>query len=213
MKTLTFWFDYISPYAFLAWQQLPELARAHALKIAPVPVLLGGLLKAHDHKGPAEIPLKRNWVYTDALRSAAMAGVMMQFPPSHPFKPLPALRATLKVAQAAPAKLDLVITDLFAAGWQAGHELGNFKTVAGVLANHGLSFSEEEINAPEIKAALHANTQAALAAGVFGVPSFGLDGQILWGNDRIPHLDYILTHGDPLDPELAAEALATPWGL
>lgn len=214
MKTLTFWFDYISPYAFLAWQQLPALLAKHPdVQLKPLPVLLGGLLKAHDLKGPAEIPVKRRWVYTDALRIASMEGILMQFPPTHPFMPLPALRATLKTAQDAPEKLDLVIGDLFAAAWQAGHDLSNWKTIAGVLANHGLKFSEEACNSPEIKAVLRQNTEQAVGAGVFGVPSFGLEGSVLWGQDRLSQLDYLLTHGDPLDPELAAEALATPSGL
>lgn len=213
MKTLTFWFDYQSPYAFLAWQQLPELVKTHGLALRPVPVLLGGLLKSVDQKGPAEIPLKRAWVYTDALRSAAMAGIMMQFPPLHPYNPLAALRATVQVAQEAPEKLELLITDLFAASWQAGHDLSKWKTVAGVLANHGLPCSEEAIQAPSIKDGLRCKTEEALAAGVFGVPSFGLEGQVFWGHDRIAHLDYLLRYGDPLDPGLLAEALATPSGI
>ncbi|PKL78220.1 MAG: 2-hydroxychromene-2-carboxylate isomerase [Candidatus Melainabacteria bacterium HGW-Melainabacteria-1] len=214
MQSLTFWFDYISPYAFLAWQQLPALIGRHGLSLKPVPVLFGGLLQANGHKGPAEIPAKRSWVYADALRSAAIDGIMLQFPPTHPFNPLPALRATLKTAADAPEKLELVIGDLFAAAWQAGHDLSQFKTVAGVLANHGLPFSEADCNSPEIKAALRNNTDSALAAGVFGVPSYGLeDGTRLWGHDRLAQLDYILSHGDPLDRELLAEALATPWGI
>ena len=108
MKTLTVWFDYLSPYAFLAWQQLPELVREHGLALKPVPVLFGGLLKHMGTLGPAEIPAKRTWVYTDALRSAAIQGIMMQFPPTHPFKPLAALRATVKVARDAPDKLEAV---------------------------------------------------------------------------------------------------------
>ncbi|MEZ0370061.1 MAG: 2-hydroxychromene-2-carboxylate isomerase [Candidatus Sericytochromatia bacterium] len=212
MKTLTFWFDYLSPYAFLAWQQLPELLAQHELKLRPVPVLFAGMLKEYGQLGPAEIPAKRAWVYTDTLRCAAMAGIMMQYPPTHPFKPLAALRATVKTAREAPDKLEMLISDLFAAAWQAGHDLGQWKTVAGVLANHALSYTEAACNADEVKEALRVNTEQAIAAGVFGVPSFGLEDLILWGHDRIPHLDYILRHGDPLDPALAAEALATPWG-
>lgn len=213
MKTLTVWFDYISPYAFLAWQKLPELAATHNLQLEPVPVFFGGMLKHHNLLGPAEIPVKRNWVYTDVLRAAAMEGLMMQFPPTHPFNPLYALRATVLVAQQAPDKLDVVITDLFAAAWQASHDLSLWKTVAGVLANHGLSFTEEACNRSAVKDQLRQNTEAAIQQGVFGVPSFKLDNQILWGHDRIAHLDYMLTHGDPIDLELVAEALATPAGI
>lgn len=179
-----------------------------------MPVLLGGLLKAHDTKGPAETPVKRSWVYTDALRSAAMDGILMQFPPTHPFMPLQALRATIKTAQEAPDKLESVVTDLFAAAWQAGHDLSTWKTVAGVLANHALPFSEEACNSQEIKDTLRANTEAAVKAGAFGVPSYGLaDGTVLWGHDRLEHLEYILSNGDPVDRELLAEALTTPWGF
>lgn len=212
MNTLTFWFDYVSPYAFLAWQQLPALALRHQLQLKPVPVVLGGLLKAHQLKGPAEVPVKRAWVYTDALRIAAIEGVMMQFPPTHPFRSLTALRATYKVSREAPEKLEQVVSDLFAAGWQAGHDLSNWKTIAGVLANHGLSYTEESVLADDIKSGLRELTEAAQLAGVFGVPSFGLGDQLFWGQDRLGQLDYLLTHGDPLDPGLVAEALATPAG-
>lgn len=213
MKTLTVWFDYISPYAFIAWQKLPELIAEHKLRLEPVPVLFGGMLKHNGTLGPAEIPVKRKWVYTDALRSAAMDGIMMQFPPTHPFNPLHALRATVLVAQEAPDKLDVVITDLFAAAWQASHDLSTWKTVAGVLANHGLSLTEEACSSVDVKTKLRQNTDEAINKGVFGVPSFALGDQIFWGHDRIAHLDYILRHGDPLDHELAAEALATPSGI
>lgn len=213
MKTLTYWFDFVSPYAFLAWHQLPALVKKHHVQLKPVPVFLGGLLKHHQLLGPAEIPIKRQWVYRDALRIAVMEGLLMQFPPVHPFLPLNALRATIKTAQDAPDKLELVIEDLFAAAWQAGHDLSSWRTVAGVLANHALSFSEEDCHAPEIKQLLRENTDAAIKAGVFGVPSFELEGQIFWGHDRISHLDYILSEGDPLDPDLLAEALASPSGI
>lgn len=213
MQRLDFWFDYLSPYAFLAWQKVPDLVKAHGLELNPIPLLFGGLLKHNGSLGPAEIPAKRIWVYTDALRSAAMDGILMQFPPTHPFKPLTALRATVKTAQDAPHKLETVISDLFAAAWQAGHDLSNWKTIAGVLANHGLSFSEQDVNADAVKDALRAHTEQAIARGVFGVPTFGLGETLLWGHDRISHLDHILRHGDPLDQELLAEALSVPFGI
>lgn len=226
MSALRFYFDYISPYAFLAWQQLPQLLAKHALPAEacePVPVLLGGLLRAYDHKGPAEIPVKRRWVYQDVLRSAAILDIPLRFPPSHPFRPLPALRATCLVAKEAPELLQAFISSLFTAAWQAQQDLADWAVIAQHLQQQGLQLKAAEAEAacsqPEIKALLQQHTEQALAAGVFGVPSFELvlpaeqGRRLLWGHDRLGHLDYLLSHGDPLTDSQLQGLESVPWGL
>lgn len=208
--TLRFYFDYVSPYAFLAWQRVPALAREYGLKLEPVPVLLGGLLKAHNNIGPAEIPSKRAWVYADSLRTAALDGVYLSFPPEHPFNPLLALRLTHWVAREAPEHLEDLISDCFAAAWQAAQVITDPRTLAGILSHHGMSYRDEDVQSPEIKAALRSATEEAATAGVFGVPTFQLGDTLLWGHDRLGQLESILKDGDPLDRELLAEALAVP---
>ena len=89
---MTFYFDFISPYGYLAWTQIHALAAKHDRTVQPVPVLFAGLLKAWGHKGPAEIPPKRAYVARDIVRNARVLGQPIRVPPQHPFNPLLALR-------------------------------------------------------------------------------------------------------------------------
>src|SRR5262245_31496393 len=93
-RTMRFYFDYISPYAYIAWRRLPAIAARHAQTIEPVPVVFGALLSAHGTKGPAEVPAKRRYILKDVYRKARLAGVPFTLPPAHPFNPLLALRAS-----------------------------------------------------------------------------------------------------------------------
>ena len=90
---LLFYFDFISPYAFLAWTQIRGIAARCEREVEPVPVLFAGLLNAHDQKGPAEIPAKRRYLFKDIARKAHRLGVAsVAPPPAHPFNPLLPLR-------------------------------------------------------------------------------------------------------------------------
>src|SRR3954464_389675 len=90
---LRFYFDFVSPYSYVAWHQLPAIAARHAQAIEPVPVLFGAVLDAHGTKGPAEVPAKRRYLFKDVYRKARRAGLALTVPPTHPFNPLRALRA------------------------------------------------------------------------------------------------------------------------
>ena len=96
-KRLSFFFDYISHNAYLAWHKLPELARAHGLTLTPVPVLFGAMLSHHKQVGPAEVPAKSRWMLWNVLRKAKLHDIPIAPPASHPFNPLVPLRATCAV--------------------------------------------------------------------------------------------------------------------
>ncbi len=89
---LYFHFDYISHNAYLAWLAIHELAEGHRRRVVPIPTLFAGLLNAHGQLGPAEIPAKSRWMAKDVLRKAALLGVPLERPASHPFKALLSLR-------------------------------------------------------------------------------------------------------------------------
>ena len=91
---LRFYFDYISPYAYLAWTQIHALAARHGRTVEPVPVLFAALLDANGQRGPAEIPRKRVYIFKDTLRTAHLLGVPLGGPKTHPFNPLLALRVS-----------------------------------------------------------------------------------------------------------------------
>jgi 2-hydroxychromene-2-carboxylate isomerase len=205
---LQFYFDFISPYAYLAWTQVHALAARHGREVQAIPVLFAALLDANGQKGPAEIPRKRVYVFKDALRHAHALGVPLQPPPGHPFNPLLGLRlASLDLPSATQRAL---IDALFAATWGGGEGITDPEVVRGLLTAVGLDAdrSLEAAATPAIKDRVRAQTEAALAAGAFGVPSLVADGELFWGLDSFGHLERFLAGQDPLD----MAALAAGWG-
>ncbi|MEM9300875.1 MAG: 2-hydroxychromene-2-carboxylate isomerase [Pseudomonadota bacterium] len=200
-RTIDFYFDYISPYAYLGWTQIHTLAGQHGASVRPVPILFAALLDHHGQLGPAEIPAKRLHVMKDVARRAAFHGVPLAAPPSHPFNPLPALRATL-AAPAAGRKA--VIHALFRAIWAGDYanELDSSDAVAAVLDAAGLPFDREGLGDPAIKQALRENTTRAIANDVFGVPTMIVDGELFWGSDSLPLLQRHLAGADTTDRAL-----------
>jgi 2-hydroxychromene-2-carboxylate isomerase len=201
---LRFYFDYVSPYSYVAWHQLPAIAARHAQAIEPVPVLFGAVLDAHGTKGPAEVPAKRRYLFKDVYRKARRAGVPLTLPPTHPFNPLHALRASsLALPDDARRRL---IDALFAAVWATGEGIEAPGAVARIAGSIGLDGEaiERAGSEPDAKARLRAQTDAALAAGVFGVPTVAVDGELFWGIDALDLLDAYLAHREPVPPELVA---------
>ena len=207
---LRVYFDYVSPYAYIAWHQLPAIAARHAQSIAPVPVVFGALLGAHGTKGPAEVPAKRRYIIKDAYRKARRAGLPLTLPPTHPFNPLLALRASsLALPDDARRRL---IDALFAAVWATGEGIEAPGAVARIASSVGLDGEAIERAATEAegRARLRAQTDEALAAGVFGVPTVAVDGELFWGVDALDLLDSYLAQREPVPPELIARWEALP---
>src|SRR5262245_65656272 len=124
---LRFYFDYISPNAYLAWTQLPGLKGKYALDVEPVPVLFAGLLGAHGRLGPAEIPVLMRWMWKNILRKAALLGVPFHPPAFHPFNPLLALRVS-SLPMTAAERWEL-IDALFRAVWVDGRHVSEPEVV------------------------------------------------------------------------------------
>jgi 2-hydroxychromene-2-carboxylate isomerase len=181
---VTFYFDPVSPYAWLASTQLERLEAAGAV-IDVQPVLFAGLLGAHGTKGPAEVPAKRAYTMRDVMRCAQALGLQFKGPPSHPFNPLRALRCCSALDDAAARRR--LGPALLSAAWEEGLDLSDAEVVAAVADRCGLdgSFLVTQGSAPQVKQRLADATHAAAAAGIFGVPSFVIDGEIFWGADRI----------------------------
>lgn len=184
-------FDYISPYAYLAWCALPSLVARHGASLEPSPVLFAGLLEANGTKGPAEIPRKRTYLFHDVSRSAAVLGVPIAPPPTHPFRPLLALRVTLAARAEDRAR---VVDALFRATWGGGGGCDTEDAIERALDGTGLDTKSLLLEAGRdpVKQALRSSTERALARGAFGVPTMFVDDQIFWGLDSLPHLDRYL---------------------
>lgn len=207
---LVFYFDVISPYAYLAWTQIHALAERHGRKVEPAPILFAALLNAYGHKGPAEIPPKRVYIFKDVLRSAALLGVPLAPPPAHPFNPLLALRvASVPMPQDTQRAL---IHALYRATWGGGGGVESTPQVVAAIAEVGLDpeATIREATSEVGKARVRARTQEALARGVFGVPTIWADGEIFWGLDALGHLDRFLAGHDPIDPAAIARWSSLP---
>lgn len=187
---LVWYFDVISPFAALAVPEMEELCAQHEVTFRPV--LFAGLLKAFGHLGPAEIPAKRTQTYRIVQWIAEERGVPFRAPPAHPFNPLALLRLLcvrdLGVADVASA---------FRLVWGEGRDPQSPETAAALAAALGVPL--EAGNEQAAKDRLRSNTEAAVAAGVYGVPTLAIGEELFWGLDAMPMARAYLA-----DPELFA---------
>jgi len=200
-RTIPFYLDYISSNAYLAWTQLPRIEESYGVVFEPVPVLFAGLLESTGLLGPAEVAPKRRWMGRNNLRKAALLGVPLEPPRFHPFNPLLALRASSLPME--PAQRAALVGALFRAVWVEQLHVSEPAVVQTVADGVGLDGAALVARAqqPEAKARLRAQTDDAIAAGVFGVPSMALGDEIFWGYDDLPYLELVLAGKDPLDPK------------
>ncbi len=175
---LDWYFDFISPYAYLQWRRLWRDLPPLASRLSPKPVLLAGLLNHWGQLGPAELPGKRKHTYRQVLFQARALGIPLQVPPAHPFNPLPALRLCL----AAPDRVSAVHA-IFAHIWEDGHAADSVEMLAELARTLHVDDPAAAIAAPAVKQELAANGADAIALQVFGVPTIVIDGELFWGND------------------------------
>lgn len=207
---IEFWFDFISPYAYLAWQRIHAVAEAHERELVYRPVLFAGLLNHWGQLGPAEIPPKRELVFRQVSRRAAALGVPLQPPPSHPFNPLLGLR--LAALELPSEQRRHLIDTLFGATWGGGPGIADPAVVATLLERAGFAAEAliTDAQSPEGKQRVLDAGAAALAAGVFGVPTMIVDGELFWGDDSFGELEQVLRGEDTLDREGLARWAALP---
>ena len=185
---ITLYFDLVSPYAWLALHAVDAIAQATGRAVIVTPVAFGAILKRHGQPAPVDIPGKRAQIFDDIRWRAAERGLPFTGPPAHPFNPLHGLRLCLAVTD--PAIRAVLARQLADAAWSQGRDLQQPQVVLDVAGDCGLpqDWAEAQLTDPGIKPALIDSTGQAADRGVFGVPTFALDGRLFWGNDRIPHL-------------------------
>lgn len=202
-QNIHFYFDYISHNAWIAWSQIYSLAEKYQCSVTPVPVLFAGLLKAYGQLGPAEVPPKLSWMLRNTLRKAAQLEIPLNPPASHPFNPLLALRvSTLPLG---PDTRRQLIDRLFRAVWADTLDVSDPAVVSRVANASGLDGRKvlSEASTPANKDRLRQHTEAALTAGVFGVPTMRVREELFWGYDDFPYLELFLAGRDPLPPDLS----------
>jgi len=175
MKRADLYFDFVSPFSYLCMHRLDELDLEVTLK----PVLFAGLLNHWGQKGPAEIPAKRQWTYRWCTWWAKELGIPFRFPDAHPFNPLQHLRLALACGSRPEA-----VKRIFDAVWMHGGNANDAERFKRLCREMGVS----ETDLSGFKDPLRKNTEEAAARGVFGVPSFVVDGQVFWGADSLDFL-------------------------
>jgi 2-hydroxychromene-2-carboxylate isomerase len=205
MRTVDWYFDFISPFSYLQCERLHELPKTARIRFRPV--LFAGLLKHHDHKGPAEIDSKRVFTYRFVLWQAQQQGVKLRFPPEHPFNPLPLLRLAI-AANSDPE----AVRGIFRFVWRDGRLADNPIEWEDLIESLGLRQAAALIETKEVKDRLRANTEEAIGRGVFGVPSLAVGDEIFWGNDATAMACAYLAN-DPLFASSAYRSIASlPFG-
>ena len=189
MHQLTFYVDFISPYAYLAFHALPKALEGLSYQVRYQPILFGAVLQHHGQLGPAEIPDKRLWTYRQVLWLAQQQGCPMRMPASHPYNPLGLLRlATACDEHGQPNRY--VCQQMFEHVWGEGLEASDAVRQAELQTR---LVPLRDPNSEEVKSQLRAATQAAIDAGVFGVPTIAVEGKLFWGQDALPMLrDYLI---------------------
>jgi len=178
MKRLTFWFDFVSPFAYLAFERLPEALAGTSHEVLYRPVLFAGLLQHWGQKGPAEVEPKRAWTFRHVHWLAHQHGIALDTPVVHPFNPLAQLRLAIA---AGPNRR--VVEAIFRHVWRGGADANDPARLAALQAELAPALDP---NGTEVKRRLRADTEEAVARGVFGVPTIELDGRLFWGLDALP---------------------------
>ena len=182
MANADWYFDFISPFAYLQHEILHRLP--DDLEIAFKPVVFAGLLNHWGHKGPAEIPGKRLFIFRQCKWWADRNAVPYKLPPAHPFNPIKALRLAVAMGSEAAA-----VATIFRFIWAEGRDPNEDWPALAERFGMSAGQADERVQAPEVKRELIANGEAAIGRGVFGVPTFVIDNEIIWGLDATEMMD------------------------
>lgn len=184
-KQIEYYFDYGSPFSYLADSQMPALARRNGAELVYRPVLLGGIFKATGNASPISIPAKGKYMMIELERWARHYGIPMKMNPHFPFNTIRLMRGA--IAAQRQDRLAAYHPQMFRAVWSEGRDVGKEAVLREILESAGIE--PASIDGDEIKNQLRANSDEAVARGAFGVPTFFVDGEMFWGNDRLDFLE------------------------
>ena len=187
MKTFEFWFDFGSPAAYLAFTQIPSIEAETGAKTIYCPMLLGGVFQATGNHSPATIPAKGKYIFNDFNRFAKRYGVPFNNNPHFPINTLLLMRGATGLQQQQPEQFSAYCSAVFQAIWVDALNMNDPATVGAAL--HKAGFDPQKLmalaNDQATKDALKAATTEAVSRGVFGAPTFFVDDQMYWGQDRL----------------------------
>ena len=186
-KTVEFYFDVGSPAAYLAFLRLPDICKAARATLDFKPMLLGGVFQATGNQSPMTVPAKGRYMVDDLERFARRHQLPFRHNPYFPINTLTLMRVATGLQLRDPARLLPYLEAVYRAIWAEGRDMNDPAVVAAVLQGAGLDATALLALAgdPEVKERLKVATQEAVGRGVFGAPTFFVDGQMYWGQDRL----------------------------
>lgn len=193
MTLVDFWFDPVSPYAYLAFEQMPEAFAGLSYSVSYRPVLFAAMLKHHGQKGPAEIEPKRAWTFRQAHWRAHRLGFEMATPLRHPFNPIALSRLAWAAAPPGTTPGRHVCEQVLRHVWRGGADAQAPERLAAL---HASLAPARDPGSDAVKQALRDATDDAMARGIFGVPTIGIGERLFWGHDALEMAAACLA-GDP----------------
>jgi 2-hydroxychromene-2-carboxylate isomerase len=190
-EPIDFYFDFSSPYAYLASRQIGTLAERWGRAVAWRPMMLGVAFAATGGRPLVEIPLKGDYMKVDLMRTARLAGIPFRLPRRFPLATLAAARAYYWLEETSPTQAVPFAEAAFGAFFAEDRDISDRAVIADLLESAGgdAAAGLAAIATPEVKERLRAATEEAVARGVFGSPFFFVDGEPFWGFDRLPLIE------------------------
>ena len=210
MKHLRFSFDVVSPYAYLAFERMPQVLEGVSYEVSYEPILLAGLLQHWGQKGPAEIEPKREWTYRQVMWLGHSLGVPVEIPAQHPFNPLALLRLLLASAPSGYTPNRWACEQVLRHVWLGGGDANDAERLASLTQ---VLSPQRDPSGSEVKDELKAATVEAAARGLFGVPTIEVDDRVFWGLDGLEMLSAYLRGDAWFEGPQWAGAAAVPVGV
>jgi 2-hydroxychromene-2-carboxylate isomerase len=194
---IEFYFDFASPYSYLALQAIDALATKYRRSVAYKPMLLGAAFKVSGVSVLTEIPLKGEYAKRDFSRSARFAGIPLRMPTTFPLNTVNTARAMLWLQSTGSAKATAFMQRAFQAYFVEDRNINDPAVLGEIAADLGLDAAalQAAIQDPAVKDRLKAHVDEAIARGVFGAPFVFVDGEPFWGHDRLPQIERWLATG------------------
>ncbi|MEX3008236.1 2-hydroxychromene-2-carboxylate isomerase [Hoeflea sp. TYP-13] len=186
-KSVDFYYDFVSSASYVAYKRLPEMIKAAGGTIHWKPIVLGGVFKAVGNSGPANIAAKGKWMFEDLERITKRHGIAFSVNPKFPLNTVMALRGAIAAEKLGDDVLNPYMESMFAGAWANDDDISDPKVVMELMDNAGLPAQEiaNMVQDQAIKDELRANTEEAVERGAFGAPTFFVNGEMHWGQDRL----------------------------
>lgn len=197
LSPIKFYFDFTSPYGYLASERIEHIARTHQRDISWHPIVLGFIFKLTETKPLVDIPLKGDYAHRDIARSARQHQISLNMPEPFPIGTVAAARACLWARDTKPEILPELVHTLYRSYFVDGLDISSTDNVVRAAETTGVERQEllDALAGARVKELLKNEIELAVSAGVFGSPFIIIDDEPFWGHDRLEHVDKWLESG------------------